>query len=142
MRMIRVASIGCTAFLAVAAGSLTARQEAPALDEEISVASHEDISYPPVARLARIGGVVVVEVVLDDRGTVAGARALSGHQLLRPAAVNNVQRWRFAPGTQKRAFVVYRFEVDKHQSCWGEQTLSRVIHPNFVVVSSCFAFYR
>jgi protein TonB len=53
--------------------------------------------YPPLARAARVSGVVVVEVVVDQAGTVTSARALSGHALLREAAVAAAMQWKWNP---------------------------------------------
>ena len=53
--------------------------------------------YPPLARAARVSGVVVVEVVVDQAGNVTSARALSGHALLREAAVAAATQWKWNP---------------------------------------------
>lgn len=53
--------------------------------------------YPPMAKVARIGGEVQVEIVVDEEGDVASARAVSGHPLLRDAAVQAASRWKFEP---------------------------------------------
>ena len=52
-------------------------------------------TYPPLARAARISGSVFVEVMIDETGVVMSARALSGHPLLKDAAVAAAQSWRF-----------------------------------------------
>ncbi len=53
--------------------------------------------YPPVAKAAKVGGPVVVEVTIDEDGDVLSARALSGHPLLKDAAVKAALGWRFTP---------------------------------------------
>jgi len=53
--------------------------------------------YPPLARSARVSGIVVVEVVVDKAGNVTSARALSGHPLLREAATAAAMQWRWNP---------------------------------------------
>ncbi len=52
---------------------------------------------PPLARAARITGSVVVEVTVDEAGDVISARAISGHPLLKDAAVNAAGQWHFTP---------------------------------------------
>src|SRR5262249_47960519 len=44
-------------------------------------------AYPPLARAAKVTGNVVVEVTIDETGNVTAARAVSGHPLLKDAAV-------------------------------------------------------
>ena len=54
-------------------------------------------SYPQEAKSARISGSVVVEVMVSEDGKVEAARAVSGHPLLKTAAVEAAQQWEFAP---------------------------------------------
>lgn len=55
--------------------------------------------YPISARRARITGAVVVEVLIDESGSVIRARAICGPDLLVNAAVEAARRWRFTPTT-------------------------------------------
>lgn len=54
-------------------------------------------AYPPRAKDARVSGTVIVEVTVDESGNVIAAHALSGHPLLRDAAVSAAHGWRFNP---------------------------------------------
>jgi TonB family protein len=54
-------------------------------------------AYPPLAKAARVSGSVVVEVTVDETGTVITARALSGHPLLKDSAVTAARGWKFTP---------------------------------------------
>src|SRR5262249_38967129 len=54
-------------------------------------------AMPPLARAAKISGTVVVEVTVDESGAVIAARAISGHPLLKAAAIEAAQRWQFTP---------------------------------------------
>ena len=54
-------------------------------------------TYPPLANAARVSGVVIVEVTIDEQGSVISARAISGHPLLKDAAVAAARRWKFSP---------------------------------------------
>jgi TonB family protein len=54
-------------------------------------------AFPEAARRMRAGGVVNVEVILDENGKVISARATSGDPLLREAAVRAALRARFSP---------------------------------------------
>src|SRR5215831_19284041 len=53
-------------------------------------------TYPPLAKAAHISGAVVVEVTIDESGDVISAKPISGHPLLKDAAVQAAQGWKFA----------------------------------------------
>lgn len=53
--------------------------------------------YPEMARRMRIGGLVEVEVVVDEDGKVISARALTGPPSLRDVSVQAALRARFSP---------------------------------------------
>lgn len=54
-------------------------------------------TYPPIARQARIQGVVMLEVVVDVDGLVSSTRVVSGHPMLTQAAIEAVRQWSFEP---------------------------------------------
>ena len=53
--------------------------------------------YPPIARAARVQGSVQIEVVIDEEGNVISATVVDGHPLLRQAALEAAQQWKFRP---------------------------------------------
>ncbi|HMJ08222.1 MAG TPA: TonB family protein [Pyrinomonadaceae bacterium] len=53
--------------------------------------------YPPAARAVRASGAVTVQVVIDENGNVISASAVSGHPLLKAAAVSAARRAKFSP---------------------------------------------
>ena len=53
--------------------------------------------YPAAASAARAHGEVTVKAVVDPEGNVIYARAVSGPPLLRDAAKEAVQHWRYRP---------------------------------------------
>lgn len=53
--------------------------------------------FPDPARAAGVEGLVVVEVTVSETGDVQSARAVSGHPLLRDAAVQAARGWAFQP---------------------------------------------
>lgn len=55
--------------------------------------------YPPAARAVRASGSVAVQVLVDESGNVVTASALSGHPLLRSAAVQAARSAKFSPTT-------------------------------------------
>ncbi len=53
--------------------------------------------YPPAARAVRASGAVSVQVLINESGSVVSASAVSGHPLLRAAAVQAARGARFSP---------------------------------------------
>lgn len=53
--------------------------------------------YPAAARAVRASGAVSVQVLIDESGNVVSASAVSGHPLLRAAAVQAARGARFSP---------------------------------------------
>ena len=53
--------------------------------------------YPAAALAVRASGAVNVQVIVDEEGNVAAAQAVSGHPLLRAAAVQAAREARFSP---------------------------------------------
>jgi len=53
--------------------------------------------YPPLAKQARIQGVVKLNAIISKDGTIQNLSVLSGHPLLVPAAMEAVKQWVYAP---------------------------------------------
>ena len=53
--------------------------------------------YPPIARAAHVQGAVVIDAVISKAGRVESLNVMSGPQMLRAAALDAVQRARYAP---------------------------------------------
>jgi len=53
--------------------------------------------YPPLAKMARIQGTVLLEAIIGRDRTIRELKVLSGHPLLVKAALEAVQRWRYQP---------------------------------------------
>lgn len=53
--------------------------------------------YPPLAKVARIQGLVRLEAFISKTGTIEQLKVVSGHHLLIQAAVDAVQQWRYRP---------------------------------------------
>jgi len=54
-------------------------------------------AYPSIAKAAHASGTVVVQVTISESGSVISAAAMSGHPLLRAAAVAAARGARFSP---------------------------------------------
>ena len=53
--------------------------------------------YPPVALASRREGIVILEAVIAENGTVRDVRVLRSIPLLDQAAVDAVRQWQFTP---------------------------------------------
>jgi TonB family protein len=54
-------------------------------------------NYPPIAKAASASGPVQVQILISETGEVIDAHAVSGHPLLRDAAVQAARGWLFKP---------------------------------------------
>jgi protein TonB len=53
--------------------------------------------YPPLARNARVQGLVVLEARISKVGKIEELRLISGHPLLAGAALDAVRQWQYSP---------------------------------------------
>jgi protein TonB len=53
--------------------------------------------YPPLARQARISGIVRLEAVISRSGVIESLQVMSGHPLLTQAALDAVRQWVYQP---------------------------------------------
>lgn len=53
--------------------------------------------FPPAAKAVRASGSVMVQVLVDETGSVVNATAVSGHPLLRQASVEAAKNAKFSP---------------------------------------------
>jgi len=62
--------------------------------------------YPVLALKMKVEGQVKLEAEVDAEGNVGEVRVVSGHALLKQAAVECVKKWQFEPGSGKTVEVV------------------------------------
>jgi len=55
--------------------------------------------YPPAAKAVNAGGIVNVEITIDEQGNVISASAVSGHPLLKQVSVEAASASKFSPAT-------------------------------------------
>jgi protein TonB len=65
--------------------------------QEAKLIRKEPPIYPEIARRARISGLVVLEVTIDEEGNVTGWKTQQGHPVLVEAAVQAVKQWKYSP---------------------------------------------
>jgi protein TonB len=54
-------------------------------------------AYPPIAKQARVQGVVEMRALISKTGTIENLNVISGHPMLATAAVEAVRQWRYRP---------------------------------------------
>ncbi len=54
-------------------------------------------TYPPLARQARIQGVVILQAQISKDGSIENLQLVSGHPMLAPAAIEAVKQWKYKP---------------------------------------------
>lgn len=78
--------------------------------------------YPAAAQAVKASGTVNVEIIIDEQGNIESATAVSGHPLLRAAAVDAARQSKFAPTTlsgvlvKVKGIVVYNFVAGEKTS--------------------------
>jgi len=129
--------IAFTLLLAAASGTLKAQPDPTIDDRDVKLVSFVDLEYPVNAKSARVQGVVVVRVGLDDQGRVTSASAMSGAKALIPDSLSNARKWTFKPNVRKSAVIVYDFKLDEGGCHDNSHTLFRLVHFNFASITSC-----
>ena len=64
---------------------------------KVTLLRRVDPVYPPLAKQARIQGVVVLEAEISKEGTIDNLKVITGHPLLIQAAIDAVKQWRYKP---------------------------------------------
>jgi len=81
--------------------------------------------YPPLARQARIGGDVVLQIGVRPDGSVASAEVISGHAMLKQAALDSAHKSTYPrqEGSEGTTFYsltyTFGFRVDPGADCTG-----------------------
>jgi TonB family protein len=104
-------SITKTTILLVALAATASAAVSPQKPMDSRLLGADMLLYPPLARQAGIQGRVEVQVQVDGAGKVVSALPVSGHPLLRSAAVENAKSWRFAPRLNEGT-LVYDFKIE------------------------------
>jgi TonB family protein len=85
-------------------------------------------AYPPIAKSARAQGAVQIQVTISESGEVMNAQAISGHPMLREAALQAAKQWRFKPtelsGVPVKTQGLLTFNFDQGQTATPSETVS------------------
>lgn len=68
--------------------------------------------YPPLAKTARIAGIVHASIVIDEKGSVQNLKLISGHPMLAPSALQAIGKWEYKPFEVNGKPAVVRTEVE------------------------------
>jgi TonB family protein len=96
--------------------------------------------YPPLARQARISGEVVLQIGVRADGSVALAEVVSGHPMLKQAALESARKSTFPPQESKEGTTLYSLtytfglRVDPGADCTDGGT--------FVRAAKCLYLWR
>ena len=114
----------------------SAQDDSTVYDKEIRVVHFEELKYPTLAKVAHIEGVVVIRVVLDDRGNVVKATAISGKEPLIPDCITNAKKWKFEPNARKMAVIVYSFTLPT-ADCGSVGSFFMLQGANLATITAC-----
>jgi TonB family protein len=92
-----------------------------------SVAAAAVPLYPPLARMARIEGVVHVKITTDGH-KVVDAQVEDGHKMLAAAAETNVRTWEFSNHDPTTFTVTYQYKLvdDLKENPYGPTVILRL----------------
>jgi TonB family protein len=99
MNMVRIAV--CCLLLLVSVRLCDAQQEkpieVPAAEAKAHALTKLEPVYPPLAKAAHVQGTVVVSAAITAKGTVSDVKAVSGHPMLTPSALEAVKGQKYQP---------------------------------------------
>src|SRR5262249_20003220 len=79
-------------------------------------------AYPVTAKAARATGAVQVQITINESGEVTNAQAISGHPMLRDAALEAAKQWRVNPTklsgkpVKTQGVITFNFDLSKDTS--------------------------
>jgi TonB family protein len=95
-----------------------------------NISSWTEPEYPAIARVARAGGQVTVEIKINEQGVVTAARAISGHPLLQAPTIQAARQWKFHPfresGRLVRVIGHVSYEYPKPEVEFNGKSLSQL----------------
>ena len=68
-------------------------------------------AYPPMARTARVEGIVVLEGTINVKGKIENIHVISGHPMLLEAAIKAVEKWKYRPAKLNGQLIPQPVEV-------------------------------
>lgn len=98
MGRMRFHSVICVLFLtSVVMYAQVAPTRVPSSEAKAQVIQRVDPAIPPLAKAARIGGTVKLDLTISESGDVAAVKVISGHPMLVTSAVDAAKKWKYKP---------------------------------------------
>lgn len=112
-------AIGPLAIVAILAVNATAQVEAKKLSRPEALAAAQSKAqpeYPALAKQLKVHGVVELEAVVSEDGTVEKVNIVSGNPILTKPSVDALKKWKFKPvsadGKAVKALAPVTFNFD------------------------------
>lgn len=72
------------------------------------ITRRSEVVYPDAAKAAGISGAVLLDVTVDEQGSVEAVQPLAGYPVLLDAAEETVRHWRYLPFSEDGTVVAFR----------------------------------
>lgn len=110
----RFHSVICVLFLTSVMSTQVAPTRVPPSEATTHLIQRVDPTIPPLAKAARVGGTVKLEVTISESGGVATVKIISGHPMLVNSAVDAAKKWKYKPfeNDGKPVQVITEVELD------------------------------
>lgn len=130
-------SVICVLLLTAAFNAQDGPTQVPPSEAKTHLVQHVDPEIPLLAKAAKIGGTVKLEVTISESGDVAAVQTISGHPMLVPSAIDAVRRWKYKPFEKdgKPIQVITEVELDFPKGMSDEE--SAVLREFFPTENDC-----
>ncbi len=102
-RHVAIVLLTCFSFSAVAISQMSGASSEDTLPSVPADQARQNLivfvqpDYPPLAKAARIAGIVHASIDIDENGSVKNLKLISGHPMLAPAALVAIRKWKYKP---------------------------------------------
>jgi len=97
-------------------------------DTGIKVIEAHSPQYPTLALLSKIEGLVIIKVLIDEKGRVRNADVAEGHKLLLEMSMKTAEKWLFNTGCGGRKIeLIFVYKIIPKDS--NDPDYSVVFHP-------------
>lgn len=100
LRVVAAVALVCFCSHTVAAeapGEQEGLPKIPAEKAKDNIVTFVQPQYPPLAKAARIVGIIRASIEVDENGNTKDVKLISGHPMLAPAALDAIRKWKYRP---------------------------------------------